>query len=103
MTESADGPTWRYLPLGDAMLAQPALAEIRDALAAACEVGDPPSGMAVFARHVSDGALHCQVHVYFAPGAAALAQQFGARPCEQPASQGLELLGGNAGALERGD
>ncbi len=99
MTASG-GSTWRYLPLGDAMLAQPKLAEIRDALAIACEAGDAPSGMAAFARHVSDGALHCQVHVYFAPGAAELGRQFGARPCEKPASQGLELLGGSTDAGE---
>ena len=103
MTESADRPAWRYLPLGDAMLAQPRLAEIRDALAIAREAVDAPAGMAVFARHASDGALHCQVHVYFAPGAAELGRRFGARPCEQPASEGLELLGGNADALKRGD
>jgi hypothetical protein len=77
------------------MLAQPALAAIREAVEAACAAPGSRPAMAAFMRHASDGGLHCQVHVYFAPAARELAEQFGAVPCEKPALQGLELLGGN--------
>ncbi|MBE0565926.1 MAG: DUF3565 domain-containing protein, partial [Krumholzibacteria bacterium] len=49
---------WHVLTLGDAQLADAALAQVAAAFAAAFAAAGRPSGMALFARHESAGRLH---------------------------------------------
>ncbi|ROR32059.1 hypothetical protein [Inmirania thermothiophila] len=87
---------WLCIRLGDALLADDRLAEVarraREHLAAA---RDPDDATAVFYRHESEGRLHCEVVVYFAPAAAGLGRALGARPCGRPSPHGLSLLAGS--------
>lgn len=88
--------SWFVCNLGDAMLAQDALADIRRRIDAACSEATRPGDAAAYIRHVSEGRLHCEVLVYFSPGAAAVARECGALPCAPPARDGLDLLAGGA-------
>ncbi|MGP1682707.1 MAG: hypothetical protein ACTS8S_10320, partial [Giesbergeria sp.] len=54
-----------------------------------------PEDMAVFTRHELEGRLQCEVIAYFSPAAAALAREVGAKPCEQPSNNELDLLAGD--------
>jgi hypothetical protein len=86
--------TWFTCNLGDAMLAGESLEQIR-ACFLSCRAGpEDASDMAVFARHESEGRLHCEVHVYFSPAAAGVAKKFDAVACPQPSAAELELLAG---------
>jgi hypothetical protein len=86
--------SWSVCNLGDAMLAQDALAEIQRRFDEAYRDAGQPQEMGLFIRHVSDGRLHCEVLVYFSPGAAEVARECGARPCAPPQRDGLGLLAG---------
>lgn len=88
---------WFVCNLGDAMLAQDALADIRRRVDAACGAATRPGEAAAYIRHVSEGRLHCEVLVYFSPGAAAVAREYGALPCAPPPREGLDLLASGAG------
>ena len=90
---------WFVSNLGDAMLADDALAAVRRRFDDACRECECPAEMGLFVRHVSEGRLHCQVLVYFTPAASAVAREFGAVPCARPASAGLDLLAGDGKAL----
>lgn len=87
--------TWSSRGLGDA---QTAFLDCRDIAETAEEffiaAGRLPA-MAVFARHDTEGHLHCEVTVYFSPAAHDLAKRFQAKSCEQPVSAGLDLLAGD--------
>lgn len=88
--------TWFSQSLGDGVLAfepKEALREQFDRLFA-----QPGSAVdaAVFTRHELEGRLQCEVMAYFSPASAALAQQLGAKPCERPSTQDLDLLAGDA-------
>ncbi len=89
--------SWYCKDLGDAMLADPELERIR-ALARAAHARAGDDAFAVFARHESEGQLHCRVRVYFSPAAAGLARAEDAAPCARPALNGLDLLAGTPAA-----
>lgn len=85
--------TWMRCNLGEATLA----AEKLDFVTELLENGPPGEDgvtAAAFVRHESEGRLHCEVWVYFTPGAAAVAGALGAAPCPPPAVGGLSLLAG---------
>ena len=86
--------SWYTCNLGDPLLAEPALDEIRSWYSAPPgKKGASPRGSAYF-RHESEGRPHCEVHVYLAPGAEDLAASLGARPCGKPPTEGLGMLAG---------
>lgn len=93
---------WHLLNLGDALLAQPQLDAIRQAVLTAVSHQQLPGDAAAFIRHQSEGRLHCEVTVYFSPAAAILARQFNALPCARPSTTGLGLLAGSPLALLKG-
>ena len=86
---------WHSLPLGDGIMAQEPLEEIRQAFLAIFEQTGNPLDMAVFTRLESEGRLHCEVIAYFSPATSGLANEFDAEPCERPARGGLGLLAGS--------
>ncbi len=85
--------TWMRCNLGDATLAAEKL-ELVKALVGAEPSAEAGAVAAAFFRHESEGRLHCEVWVYFTPGAAAVARTVGAGPCPPPAADGLSLLAG---------
>ena len=89
---------WSCRTLGDGLLASVPLNEIQQAFAQLYPQAVPPDA-AVFLRHRLDG-LQCEVTVFFSPGVDALARQFGAHRCYQPAPADVELLIGSAEALK---
>ena len=88
--------TWFLQQLGDGAWAFAPKEEIRDQFAPLFAAAGQPADMAVFTRHELEGRLQCEVVAYFSPAAAALAQQRGAQPCEQPTHNDLDLLAGEA-------
>ncbi|MGA9575660.1 MAG: hypothetical protein WBS20_17095 [Lysobacterales bacterium] len=86
---------WSTCNLGDAMLAGESLDRITTLFLSECVNPDESEDMAVFIRHVSEGRLHCEVHVYFSPAAFRLARMLEARPCSRPSPAGLGLLAGS--------
>ena len=77
--------TWFSKSLGDAIYGGDGVltklaADVQQMFA---QAGDPPD-MAVFTRLESEGRLHCELVVYFSPGAYPVADLFGADPCEKP-------------------
>lgn len=88
------------LDLGDALLAEGELDNIRSRCRAAFERAGAPAGWAVYQAHVS-GDLHCRVYLFFSPAAATLARDLGARRCDE-LPQGMSLLAGDGtGLFER--
>lgn len=92
---------WYRLELGDAVLAEEELADIRRQSEAEFERSGRPSGWSVYLAHVS-GNLHCRVQLYFSPAAGDLARRLGAQPCNTP-PEGLGLLAGDAGRMSGSD
>lgn len=90
---------WWMKNLGDAMLAGEERERIERLFARAYAAAGRPKGMAVLARHESEGRLHCDLVVYFSPAAATVAREVDAIPCEQPAPGDLSVLAGDDGAL----
>jgi hypothetical protein len=86
---------WHSVPLGDGIMAQEPLEEIRAAFLSTFEQAGSPLEMAVFTRLESEGRLHCEVIAYFSPAASELANEFEAEPCERPSRSGLGLLAGD--------
>ena len=86
---------WHSLPLGDALTAHLALERIRESFETCYPPADRPAGAAVYVRHESMGGLHCEVIVFFSPGAASLARVFNAAPCNDPPTDQLERLTGD--------
>jgi hypothetical protein len=86
---------WMLKSAGDALLAAAAADSLRARFLVGYGHGDWPQDCAIFQRHESEGRLHCELLLYFAPGCAALAREAGARPCAAPAPAGLDLLIGN--------
>jgi hypothetical protein len=85
---------WFYKNLGDPLLAEPALAQIKSLYATHFANANPPDDLAIFVRHESEGRLHCEVMVYFSPAAAAIARAVAAIACQAPTSADLGLLAG---------
>jgi hypothetical protein len=84
--------TWHSLDLGDALTAHLDIerigeraGELRGGDAGARDTG-------VYLRHENGIGLHCEVTIFFAPGLADLAREFGATPCDPPSTAGLEPL-----------
>lgn len=92
--------TWSSANLGDALMAQLELGRLEDAFATQYEAAGRPADMALFIRHVSEGQLHCEVHIYFPPAAAGLAVDFDAIPCSAPARADLGLFAGAESAWD---
>lgn len=88
---------WFCRSLGDGLLATVPLNEIQHAFTQLYPGAIPPD-TAVFLRHRLEG-MHCEVTVFFSPGAVALARQFGAHRCYRPAAEDVELLIGSDKAL----
>lgn len=84
---------WYTCNLGDPLLAEAALDEIRSQVQTQRQHPGALEASA-FVRHESRGRLHCEVHVYLPPAAAALAQAIGASACGKPSADGLDLLAG---------
>ena len=74
---------WYRLNLGDPMLAEQQSGELKARAEA--------QGETLYARHESEGQLHCDLIVYFASDASDLAHEFGARICDDP-GEGLAPL-----------
>lgn len=85
--------SWHRLDLGDALLAQPRVAEIDRQAHEAYEAAGRPAGWAAYLSQVS-GDVHCRASVYFSPTARELARRLGAEPCAAPL-QRPSLLAGN--------
>jgi hypothetical protein len=84
--------SWHSLNLGDAMLAGETLEAIKAQFTTMCADRVTADDRAVYMRHESEGRLHCEVIVYFSPKTRALARQFGAVPCNEPAADNLDVL-----------
>lgn len=97
-TTAAD---WFWLPLGDAMLAGPRLAELRQAFQQFRMNAGAATALTLLLRTDAAGQLHCQQHLYFSPACAPLALRYGAKPCPQPLLAGLEWFAGDAGNGEQ--
>ena len=90
--------SWHTLNLGDPMLADSRLEEVRQK-AMDLYARQPGSDMGVFFRHESEGRLHCEVKLYFSPTYGNLAGTLGATPSAPPSPSGLGLLAGDEAAL----
>ncbi len=77
------------------MLAGESLDYIKALFLSEYEKVNDPKEMAVFIRHESEGRLHCEVKVYFSPGAVIVAETVDAIPCKKPSPEGLGLLAGS--------
>lgn len=86
--------SWHVIELGDALVAAPRVAEVQEDFERVYRRHGRPAGMALYVRHVSEGRLHCEVRLYFSPGAAAVAEAAGAEPCAPPPMDALGLLAG---------
>jgi len=85
--------TWYSKELGDGVDALDPSSQIKAAHFATVLAHGETRGAAVFSRYDSEANV---VTVYFTPQAQALAQQFGAAPCEKPHLRaGLKLLAGS--------
>ena len=89
---------WFVANLGEAPFAAALLEDAKALFLHASEKAHHPPDMALFFRHESEGRLHCELHLYFTPGAASLAQTLGAEPCPVPSPDGLDLLAGSESA-----
>lgn len=87
--------TWFKKNLGDAMLAGISLDELEESFQLEFIKANSPIDMALFARHESEGRLHCEVVVYFSPASYLIAKQIGATSCCIPTPHDLSLKIGN--------
>ena len=76
--------TWYRLPLCDGLDALGCAERLAPQFERACRAAPDPGALAVYTQHVSDGRLHCEVHAWFNPAAAALARSLGAEPSPAP-------------------
>lgn len=88
--------TWFSQSLGDGILAFEPKEALRDRFAPVFDAAGRPADMAVFTRHELEGRLQCEVIAYFSPAAVALAREVGARPCDPPTNNELDLLAGDS-------
>lgn len=86
--------TWFSKNLGDAMMAFEELDQIESRFRSIYSEETCPVDVAVFARHNSEGSLHCHVEVFFSPAASELAKQMNAEACGKPSYNDLGLLAG---------
>ncbi len=86
---------WSTINLGDAMLAGQLLSDIERQFLDFYASSEEADDMALFIRHISEGQLHCQTHLYFSPSVAGFATQLGAVTCATPDPDDLGLLVGS--------
>jgi hypothetical protein len=86
---------WYTKNLGDAMLAQDDLDQIKELFLSTYGNYINSNDVAVFIRHESEGHLHCEVKAYFSPAMAMMARKVDADPCNRPSTDGLSLLVGS--------
>lgn len=89
---------WFCKNLGDPLLAEAALDQIKSLYTDTYATTRPVDELAIFIRHESEGRLHCEVMLYFSPAAATLARAVDAVPCAQPSPTDLGLFVGAARA-----
>lgn len=87
--------TWFSISLGDAMLADDSLQQIKKQFITHYEQASCPEQVALLMRHESEGRLHCEVKLYFSPAAEAIARKIEATTCPTPSSHGLSLIAGS--------
>jgi len=92
---------WFTKNLGDALLAEAPLEQLKEQFESAFEQAHRPADMAAYIRHESEGRLHCEVKVYFSPAAAPVARLVEAVPCPRPSPDGLGFLVGSEKAWSR--
>lgn len=86
---------WHYLDLGDAIMANEPMEQIRKAFEEYVSNNSISPDVAIFTRNDSEGRLHCQVTAYFSPATLQIAKLFDASPCEKPNIDNLDLLAGD--------
>jgi len=89
---------WYMLNLGDPLLAEAALQQIKQHFQSEFSKSPRREDMAIFFRHESEGRLHCELKLYFTPAAGAVANRLHASTCAQPAADDLGLLAGTDAA-----
>lgn len=85
---------WYSLNCGDPTLCDSAVQEALEAFAENHRLGLLSEDAAIFSRHESRGDVHCELILYFAPEAEAVARAVGARCSTKPAPLGLSLIAG---------
>jgi len=91
--------SWSSLEIGGGAEANKFTGEIQEAFLPVFEAAGKPKGMAVYSRcEIMSGT----VTLYFTPSADMFSGVFGAAPCEQPPTEGLVFLAGDADALATG-
>lgn len=85
---------WHSLDLGDAIMANEPMEQIRKAFEEIVSQNSISPDAAIFTRNDSEGRLHCQVTAYFSPAANQIAKLFDAIPCQKPSRDNLDLLAG---------
>jgi hypothetical protein len=86
--------TWFSSNLGDPMLAEESLEQIKKLFLLEYKQAKSAQEMAVYFRHESTGGVHCELIVYFSPATKHVAQAMSAIPCKTPSPEGLGLLVG---------
>lgn len=86
--------TWFSSNLGDPMLAEESLEQIKKLFLLECKQAKNTQEMAVYFRHESTGGVHCELIVYFSPATKHVAEEMNAIPCQTPSPDGLGLLVG---------
>ncbi|WP_246499664.1 hypothetical protein [Thiothrix unzii] len=89
---------WFTKNLGDAMLAHPALEQLRELFGQTYGLNGYADDTALFTRHESEGRLHCEVNVYFSPATFSIATVVNATPCRKPIPTDLGLFMGSEAA-----
>lgn len=89
---------WFTKNLGDAMLAHPALEQLRELFGQTYGLNGYADDTALFTRHESEGRLHCEVKVYFSPATFSIATVVNATPCRKPIPTDLGLFMGSEAA-----
>ena len=92
--------SWFLKNLGDPLLADNDLQEIKSLFTAAHATAGNPDEMAVFLRHESEGKIHCELILYLSPLLQTLAVELEAKPCRPPAISGLSLWAGSKQAWQ---
>ncbi|MDF3127636.1 hypothetical protein P0Y35_00360 [Kiritimatiellaeota bacterium B1221] len=85
---------WVQVDLGDAMLANEALAALKEKLTVLYQKEGCPDGMIAVYRHES-GELHCRLLVYLTSAFQAVAALENAQACGLPAVADFGFLAGN--------
>lgn len=86
--------TWFSSNLGDPMLAEKSLEQIKQLFLLEYKQAKNTQEMAIYFRHESTGGVHCELIIYFSPATKRVAQAMNAIPCPTPSPEGLGLLVG---------